>query len=50
MALLYFSCSRQQVPDHQEYITSEKPRCLELNKAEIPKVMGKDDALNPVKC
>lgn len=44
MALLHFSCSKQQVLDHQECITSEKPRCLERNKAEVPKVMGKDDA------
>jgi len=46
-ALLHFSCSRQhrqQVPEHQECITSEKPTCLEMNKAEIPEVMGKDDA------
>lgn len=44
MALLHFSCSKQQVLDHQECITSEKPRRLERNKAEVPKVMGKDDA------
>lgn len=44
MALFHFSCSGLQAPDPQECILSEKPRYLEVNKAEIPKVMGKDNA------
>lgn len=44
MALFHFSCSGLQVPDPQECIVSEKPRSLEVKKAEIPKVRGNNDA------
>lgn len=50
MALFHFSCSGLQVPDPQQCIVSEKPRYLEVNKAEIPKVEGMKMHLNSVKC
>lgn len=43
MTLLHYSCSRQQVINNQESISSEKTRCLKMNKAETPEVVGKGD-------